>query len=50
MKYNHVNGIRRHILGKRRYFSPCINLNDIVNNVTTRIELAAKREIKDTNT
>jgi hypothetical protein len=31
------------------YFSPCINLNDIVDNATTRIELAAKREMEDTN-
>ncbi len=32
MKDNHVNGIRRHILGKHMYFSPCINLNNIVDN------------------
>jgi hypothetical protein len=50
MKENNVNGIRRHILAKRMYFSLCINLNDITNNATTRIELVAKREMKDTNT
>jgi hypothetical protein len=50
MKDNNVNGIRRHILAKRMYFSPHINLNDIVNNATIRIKLVAKREMKNTNT
>jgi hypothetical protein len=49
MKDNNVNGIRRHILVKRMYFSLYINLNDIVDNATTRIKLAPKREMKDTN-
>jgi hypothetical protein len=50
MKDNNVNGIRRHILAKRMYFSPCITLNYIADNVTTRIKLAIKREMKNTNT
>jgi hypothetical protein len=49
MKDNNVNGIKRPILAKHMYFSPCIHLNYIVDNVTTRIELVAKREMKDTN-
>jgi hypothetical protein len=49
MKDNNVNGIKKHILVKRMYFSLRINLNDIANNATTRIELVAKREMKDTN-
>jgi hypothetical protein len=44
-----VNGIKRPKLGKCIYFSPYINLNNIVDNATTIIELAAKREMKDTN-
>jgi hypothetical protein len=50
MKNNNVNGINRPILAKRIYFSPCMNLNNIVNNATIRIETMAKREIEDTNT
>jgi hypothetical protein len=50
MKNNHVNGIKRHILEKRMYFSPRINLNDIIDNATTKIELVAKREMKYMNT
>jgi hypothetical protein len=49
MKDNNVNGINRHVLAKHMYFPPCINLNDIVDNATTRIELAAKKEMEDTN-
>jgi len=43
------NGIKRHILVKRMYFSLHINLNDLVDNATTRIKLVAKKEMKDTN-
>jgi hypothetical protein len=50
MKDNNVNGIRKHILVKCIYFPPYINLNDIDDNTTTIIKLAAKREMKDTNT
>jgi hypothetical protein len=42
MEYNNVNGIKRPILAKRMYFSPCINLNNIADNATTKIEMAAK--------
>jgi hypothetical protein len=38
MKDNNVNGINRHTLLKHMYFSPCINLNDIVDNATIRIQ------------
>jgi hypothetical protein len=37
MKENSVNGIRRHILAKHMYFSPHINLKNIIDNATTRI-------------
>jgi hypothetical protein len=43
-----VNGIKRCILAKHMYFSPCIILNDIVGNATTKIKLDGKREIKNT--
>jgi hypothetical protein len=49
MKNNNVNGIRKHILAKGMYCSPCINLSDITDNATTRIKLVAKKEMKDTN-
>jgi hypothetical protein len=49
MKNNNVNGIRKHILAKNMYCSPRINLNDIIDNATTRIKLVAKKEMKDTN-
>jgi hypothetical protein len=49
MKDNNVNGIKGHILAKRMYFSPHINLNNITNNATIRIKFAAKREMKDTD-
>jgi hypothetical protein len=45
-----MNGIKRPILAKHMYFSPRINLNDITDNATIRIELMAKREMIDTNT
>jgi hypothetical protein len=45
-----VNEIRRHILAKCMYFSPHINLNNIVDNATIKIKLAAKKEMKDTDT
>jgi hypothetical protein len=38
MKDNNVNGINRLVLLKHMYFSPCINLNDIVDNATIRIQ------------
>jgi hypothetical protein len=50
MKNNNVNGIRTHILAKCMYFSPRINLNNIIDNATIRIKLVAKREMKNTNT
>jgi len=37
-----VNGIKRPILVKHMYFSPCINLNDIADNAITKIEMATK--------
>jgi hypothetical protein len=49
MKDNNVNGIKRHVLVKHKYFSFHINLNDVTNNATTKIELIVKREMKDTN-
>ncbi len=50
MKDNNMNGIKRPILAKCMYFFPCINLNDIANNATTKIELVIKKEMKDANT
>jgi hypothetical protein len=38
-----VNGTKRHKLAKHIYFSLHINLNDVVDNATTKIELAVKR-------
>jgi hypothetical protein len=49
MKDNNMNGIKRPILAKCMYFFPCINLNNIANNATTRIELVIKKEMKDAN-
>jgi len=49
MKNNNVNGVRKHILVKRMYFSPRISLNDIVSNATTRIELTINKKMNDTN-
>jgi hypothetical protein len=50
MKDNNANGIKRLVLAKHMYFSPRINLNNIGDNATTKIELIAKRKMKDTNT
>jgi hypothetical protein len=49
MKDNNLNGIRKHISVKHMYFSPHINLNDIVDNATIKIKLATKKEMKNTN-
>jgi hypothetical protein len=49
MKDNNVNGIKRHVLVKHMYFSPHINLNDIADNATKKIELTTKGKMKDTN-
>jgi hypothetical protein len=40
MEDNNVNVIKRPILVKHMY--PCINLNDIADNATTKIKMAAK--------
>jgi hypothetical protein len=50
MKDNDMNGINRPILAKCIYFSPRINLNDIADNATIKIEIVAKRKMEDTNT
>jgi hypothetical protein len=50
MKYNNVHGIRRQYWQNAcMYLSPHINLNNIDDNATTRIKLATKKEMRDTN-